>query len=203
MLSSNRADRGTVVAGVMTKVPTTTPSPGSTSCGDDIDCDIASTDGCTYSSDGKRFIACCNVDFYEGDSDITFTEDLPRCIQQCANTAGCQTVSWSTGTCYPKSTISQGVWNQWAIGKSSGPFVAVKEGLIGCRCLPPKVMHLETHPSHALIENFKDCYGLKLLQRYSSVRAHLATKYLWCHVLPNLTSEKVDILYKNFTSMIT
>jgi hypothetical protein len=174
----NRADRGTVVAGVMTKVPTTTPSPGSTSCGDDIDCDVAPTDGCIYSSNGKRFIARCNVDFYGGDSGITFTDNLSGCIQQCANTAGCQAVSWSTGTCYLKSTTLQGVWNQWVMGMSSGPFVAVREGLIGCRCLPPTVTHLETRPLHTLIETFQVCYGLKLLRKCSSVRAHLETRYL-------------------------
>jgi hypothetical protein len=109
--------RTIVVAGLQTKAPQKATPLGVTSCGTDIDCDQDATDGCAYESGGKKFVARCNMDFYGSDMSLASTENLEDCIGNCSITAGCQSVSWSTGTCYLKNAIPKGDYSPWIQGK--------------------------------------------------------------------------------------
>jgi hypothetical protein len=124
----------------MTKAPTTSTPLGRDSCGNHIDCDVASTDGCAYKSGGKTFVARCNMDFYGSDLAIAFTDNLAECIQQCVTTQNCKSVSWSTGTCYMKNSIPQGDFSQWVQGMFCNLFIVVNKALINYRCLPCTVI---------------------------------------------------------------
>jgi hypothetical protein len=130
-LTSNKLDRTTVVAGIQNKPPKTTTPLGKTSCGTDIDCDKAAEDGCAYTTDGKTFVARCNMDFYGSDMSLISTDDLESCITDCTQTVGCKSVSWSTGTCYLKSAIPKGDYSQWVQGMSHRLRADLKRVLTG------------------------------------------------------------------------
>jgi hypothetical protein len=134
-----------VVAGLQTKAPETTTPLGKTSCGTDIDCDKAAEDGCAYTTGGTTFVARCNMDFYGSDLSLTSTDDLEGCIADCANTVGCKSVSWSTGTCYMKNAIPKGNYNQWVQGMSHCSCTVVKRLLTSCRRLPLVVEENYSH----------------------------------------------------------
>jgi hypothetical protein len=76
------------------------------------------------------------MDFYGSDMSLTSTDDLEGCIADCANTVGCKSVSWSTGTCYMKNAIPKGDYNQWVQGISRHSYAVVKRLLTGCRRIP-------------------------------------------------------------------
>jgi acetyl-CoA carboxylase beta subunit len=78
--------------------------------------DTTKDDRCHYVSPANAsatFVARCQMDFYGGDMGLTVTEDLTSCVDECAATEGCMAVSFSTGTCYMKSSIQQNVYSQW------------------------------------------------------------------------------------------
>jgi hypothetical protein len=91
------------------------------SCDTNIDCDNPGTDGCTYDSHSKQYIVQCNTDYYGDDIAITQTDDLTQCVEDCAAFVGCRAASWSTGTCYLKESMTEGLYNQWVMGRSCCP----------------------------------------------------------------------------------
>jgi hypothetical protein len=111
----------------MTRPPSIAPLVGTNSCGDNIDCAAALTDGCVFTSNAKLYIAHCEMDFYGNDFDVTQTADFTGCVTFCASTDGCQGVSWVSGTCYLKSCIAQGSYNPAVKGMSSRPWYVLKE----------------------------------------------------------------------------
>jgi hypothetical protein len=134
-LNSHMLGRDDAVGGVMTKEPSITPLVGTNSCGDNIDCAAASTDGCAFTSNGKIYIAHCEMDFYGNDFAVTQTNEFTACVTYCANTGGCQGVSWVSGTCYLKSCIAQGSYNPAVKGMSSMSWSVLDEKLTRVSCI--------------------------------------------------------------------
>jgi hypothetical protein len=132
---SHTLGRNGVVGGVMTKDPSIIPLVGTASCGVKIDCVAPSTDGCTFASNGKNYIAHCEMDFYGNDFEVLWTEDFTGCVAYCASTDGCQAVSWSNGMCYLKNCISQGSYNPGVKGRSSISWLVLEEILTHSSCV--------------------------------------------------------------------
>jgi hypothetical protein len=75
------------------------------------------------------------MDFYGSDMSLISTNNLESCIKDCAQTVGCKSVSWSTGTCYLKNAIPKGDYSQWVQGMSHSLRADLKRVLTGSRCL--------------------------------------------------------------------
>jgi hypothetical protein len=132
-LASHGLNSTDVAAGVLTKAGTIATS-SSSACSEVVDCDIPGTNGCTYTTDTGAFKASCNTDFYGNDMAITSSDNLSECMKNCANTPGCKAVSWSTGTCYLKNAVSNGMFSQWVDGMLLVSLFDLYESLIVHRC---------------------------------------------------------------------
>jgi hypothetical protein len=87
------------------------PTTVGASCGDTIDFDGTSDDGCTFVSNGKTFVGRDSMDFYGNDMAFMQTADLTACVMECADTADCMAVSWNGGSCYLKKAVGTGIYN--------------------------------------------------------------------------------------------
>jgi hypothetical protein len=57
------------------------------------------------------FYARCNYDYYGGDIEISDTDSLTQCVDQCSVFPGCVAVTWDEGTCYLKNGTSKIIYN--------------------------------------------------------------------------------------------
>jgi hypothetical protein len=81
-----------------------------------LSCDNKKDDGKTYTvKDGRSYIIECGVDHFGGDLTAVDSATFESCMDVCDSTTGCLDVSWVSGSCYMKNTLttasqSQNVW---------------------------------------------------------------------------------------------
>ncbi|KAH7382609.1 hypothetical protein DE146DRAFT_740207 [Phaeosphaeria sp. MPI-PUGE-AT-0046c] len=106
-----RHDSG-VLGGIIVKAPSGSgDSAGHKVCGDVINCDLASTDGCHFTTSNKTYVARCETDLYGSDLENLETLSLTACVKKCAKNSNCKSVSWSSGRCYLKNAIPDAIYS--------------------------------------------------------------------------------------------
>ncbi|OAL03396.1 hypothetical protein IQ06DRAFT_107122 [Phaeosphaeriaceae sp. SRC1lsM3a] len=102
-----------VLGGIMVQAPSDGgDSAGHKVCGDVINCNVASTDGCHFTTGNKTYVARCETDLYGSDFENIETLSLTACVKQCSKKSACKSVSWSLGICYLKNEIPDALYSK-------------------------------------------------------------------------------------------
>lgn len=147
-------DSSGVLGGIMVQAPSDGgDSAGHKVCGDVINCNVASTDGCHFTTGNKTYVARCETDLYGSDFENIETLSLTACVKQCSKKSACKSVSWSLGRCYLKNEIPDALYSKVYGCKSHKVQSITSDVLIKFSRVPPVVSSPRRRPNGGVSED--------------------------------------------------